>query len=86
MLRIRLGFPDIDMRSRGYGLPASTFLFGTIYAIALAVAPTSSTAARQGERAHEARQIADTYRPVRHNSPQRSALERARSGENTTLF
>jgi hypothetical protein len=45
------------MATQSYGLPASVVLFGTIYAVALALAPTSSPAAQHTERPQDQRQI-----------------------------
>ena len=61
-------FQGFAMTSRGYGLPVSVVLFGTIYAIALAVAPTSSSAAQQPAWPHDEQQIADSHWPCAHTA------------------
>jgi hypothetical protein len=63
------------MTSRGFGLPASVVLFGTIYAIALAFVPGKSSAALQSERAHGERQIVGEGRPIAHAPRGRVSLE-----------
>lgn len=47
-------------------MPLPVGLFGAIYAIALAAAPSSSSAASQTARAHDERLIDGDRRPVAH--------------------
>ena len=54
------------MTSRRYALPASVVLFGTIYAVALAVAPKSSAAAQQPVWSYDTQHTADSLGPAAH--------------------
>jgi len=67
------------MTSQGYGLPASVALFGTIYAIALAVAPTDSSAVQQTEWPHDEQQIDVSHGPVAHTPPGTPGIQSTQS-------